>query len=314
MSDTFDMTLDTRTSLPEDFTCDSQILILSPYLTELPKKFLYKNKYVKTLDMSKCTEITIIPDNFCGFSYVKHIIWPPNIITIQINCLYYNKYIQKIDLSYCNQLLNINTDFCEGTNIVDIILSVSIQYIGFSFLCNNKTASQLDLSYCINLEYIGRYFCKHTTIQIVKFPKSLLTMRNCICCESYAFMAIQELDFSECKDVKIEVLRMCEVKTLKLYSIDNIDIKHIWEIKCKNLHIYKITKTRCIDIDLLFTKDLQNVYLPAEGDYYIKCNNPNVIFWIRGRAISSKYFTNSTFYPYIPIFEPILIDLPLENV
>jgi hypothetical protein len=297
-----DMSLDTRTILPADFTCESQMLILSPNLIKLPDYFLYKNTCVKTLDMSKCINITIIQYNFCNYSSIKNIIWPPNIINIRDKCLKYNIYIQIINLSYCNKLKEIEHCFCENTNIVEIILPISIQRISYGFLYDNKTITYLDLSYCINLTYIDSGFCGNTNIHYIKFPKPLQTMLNRICYESY----IYELDFSECKNVKIHIYNFCTVETLKLYSIDSIDTlyKILYKIQCKNLHICNITKTK--ELDLSFIKGLNNVYLP-EGEYYIKDSHldvySNVTFWLQSSAHPAKYF--STLQRHLPVLETI---------
>jgi hypothetical protein len=104
-----DMSLDTRTELSENFTCSCEILILSPYLFELPVWFLRGNTCVKVLDMSKCTQVTIIPDNFCNYTSIDHIIWPPNITSIHRKCIFGNLCTQVVDLSYCKKLRIIMT-------------------------------------------------------------------------------------------------------------------------------------------------------------------------------------------------------------
>jgi hypothetical protein len=306
-----DLTLDTRTTLPEDFTCSCEILILSPYLIELPDWFLYVNEFVKTLDMSKCTNITIISFNFCGYSNIDNIIWPPNIKIIQSSCLYNNMCIQKIDLSYCDQLTLIEDGFCENTNITDITLSVSIQTISFDFLCNNKVLTHLDLSYCIQLTSIGFGFFENTNIQSIRFPKSLQRINNNICYNSI----LQELDFSECKDIKIDTYMMCKVNTLKLYSIDNIAT--FYKIQCENLHIYNVTKTKYLDLS--FIKGLQNVYLP-EGEYCIVKNQSkdysNVNFWLGDFIYTANHFKDTSLHihKYLPISKLAMLDPQLETI
>jgi hypothetical protein len=302
-----DMSLDTQTESPEDFSCEFQTLILSPHLTKLPLWFLYKNEYVKVLNISKCTNIVEIPDNFCRSSCVEHIIWPPNIESIQFNCLRNNICIQKIDLSYCNQLKIIDNTFCCFTKITDIILPASIQEITDNFcVCSNLV--YLDLSYCINLEIIDSYFCKHTSIQSIIFPKFLYSIDSHICFDS---KNVEYLDFSECKDVKINTSYICKIKAIKLYSIDNI-YKH--KIQCEDICIYNITKTRILD--LTFIVGLQNVYLP-EGEYCI-IGNPTdylgVKFWLRSSSFSAEYFSKMRHYSYIPAHEMAMLDTSLETV
>jgi hypothetical protein len=283
-----DLKLDTRTELPKKFKCKSQILILSPNLTKLPDWFLYKNRYVKKIDMSKCINITIIPDDFCGRSIIEHIIWPPNIIKIHGDCLKYNTCIQKIDLSYCNKLIAIGFQFCEHTNIVNIILPVS--------------------SYCINLKHIESSFCANTNIQYIKFPKSLETI-NDICYESNT----NELDFSECKNLKIHIYEYFKVETLKLYSIDNIIT--MCKIQCKNLYIYNIAEYKYLSIAFIY--NLQTVHLP-EGEYCIKDSQldlySNVTFWLRSSAHTAKYFSTLQRYSYLPVLDLVELDILLETV
>jgi hypothetical protein len=288
-TETLDLTLDTRTTLPEDFTCSCRILILSPSLTELPKYFLYKNKYVKELDMSKCINITIIPSYFCRFSYIEHIIWPPNIRSIQSFCLNNNICIQKIDLLYCKQLINIGSDFCAYNNITEVFLPVNIQIIEFGFCIGNETLKYLDLSNCIQLVNIGSYFCANINVMFIEFPESLRKIYDCICNGSNVY----EIDFSECENVKIETFKMCRIEILKLYSIDNIEKTNI--IQCENIYIYNITDTKYLDLS--FIEGLQNVYLP-EGEYCIlnsqSKNYSNVKFWLGDAIFPIEYFTHIT--------------------
>jgi hypothetical protein len=304
-----DMSLDTQTELPANFTCSCKILILSPYLTELPKNFLLNNVYVKILDMSKCTQITIIPNSFCGISHIEHIIWPPNIKCIKDNCLQYNYYIQKVDLSYCTQLSVIEDNFCINTNITDITLPVSIKIITFDFLYNNKALTHLDLSYCIQLTSIDCGFCADTNIKSIRFPKSLQKIAGGICYGSNP----QELDFGECKDIKINTYMMCEVETVKLYSIDNID--NTYKIQCKNLHIYNVTETK--SLNLTFIEDLVNVYLP-EGEYCIvdaqSKDYLNVKFWLHSSVFTAEHFSTLRWHSYIPVCDLIVLDTQLDTV
>jgi hypothetical protein len=303
-----DMSLDTQTSLPGNFTCDCQMLILSQYLTNLPDNFLYKNLHVKTLDMSKCTNITIITWNFCSNSYIEHIIWPPNIESIQFNCLYNSICIKKIDLGYCDKLMTIGSHFCENTDIVELILPVSIQNIYYYFCTNSKALIHLDLSHCIYLAFIKSYFCSDTNIQSIKFPKSLQKIGSCICCNSH----VKDLDFSECKDLKIDIYFMCSVKTLKLYSIDNIDT--LCKIQCENLHILNISETK--SLDLSFIVGLKNIYLP-EGKYCIVGNLTdylNVNFWLRSSVFTAEHFSSLKWYSYVPAHEMVMLDTSLETV
>jgi hypothetical protein len=302
-----DMSLDTRTELPKDFTCDSQILILSSHLSTLPELFLYKNRFVKTLDMSKCIKVIIVTYNFCLESRVEHIIWPPNIKIIQSKCLSKNFCIQKIDLSYCIQLTKIGSHFCEQTTITDILLPVSIQTISHCFFGYNKTLVDLDLSYCIHLTNIGVYFCADTNIKSIKFPKSLQILECAVCCGSEN---VKELDFSECKDVKINMYKMYKCKKLKLYSIDNLSM--IYKIRCENIYIYNIDK--CKSLNLTFATYLQNVHLP-EGKYNITGSYSNkTIFWIRSAVFSAEHFSELRWYSYIPVHKLSLIDTPLETI
>jgi hypothetical protein len=309
-----DMSLDTQTWLLDNFTCENQILILSPHLMELPIRFLYGNTYVKKLDMSKCTKITKLCNYFCVDNIVEHIIWPPNIETIYDNCLRDNRYLQKLDLSYCKQLSYIGPDFCSNTNVIEIILPVSIQEISFNFCKNNKTLKYLDISHCIHLTEISLYFCANTNIQSIKFPKSLKTISRWICYVS----SVYELDFSECKDLKIDISGMCEVKVLKLYSIDNI--KTIHTIYCENLYIYNITKTK--SLYLSFVKGLKNVHLP-EGEYCITDitdssykDYSNINLWLGDFIVPTKHFTykKEHIHSHMPVSTLAVLDTPLETV
>jgi hypothetical protein len=305
-----DMSLDTQTSLPGNFTCDCQMLILSQYLTKLPIRFLYENRYVKILDMSKCINITIIPYEFCEKSHIEHIIWPPNIKIIHSFCLFDNMCIKKIYLLNCIQLMFIGDTFCYNTNIVDIVLPISIQNISFDFCTNNKALINLDLSHCINLTRIGSCFCANTNIQTIKFPKSLQKIESSICYNSN----VRELDFSECKDIKIDTFMMCKVKALKIYSIDNIDI-HI--VECKDLYIYNITETKYLNLS--FIENLQNVYLP-EGEYCITSIGSNLYlylntkFWIHSSEFKAEYFSELRWYSYIPVHDLAELDTLLETI
>jgi hypothetical protein len=305
-----DLMLNTQIELPKDFTCFCKILILSPHLTKLSYRFLYRNIFVKTLDMSKCTNITRISDDFCGFSHIENIIWSPNVSYIRNNCLEYNNYIQTINLSYCNQLMYIESNFCCHTNIVNIFLPVSIQKIDACFFQHNKALTNLDLSYCVHLFNIGDYFSKDTNIQSIIFPKSLQTILHGICFNS---KNVKELDFSKCKDIKISTLYMCEVETLKIYSIDNICTENT--IHCKNLHIYNITETKTLDLS--FIEDLRNVYLP-EGEYCIINSHldiySNIKFWLQSSAHSADYFRELKWYSYIPVPELAMLDTSLETI
>jgi hypothetical protein len=306
-----DLTLDTCTSLPCDFICTSQILILSPHLTELPIWFLYENVNVKTLDMSRCTKITIIPDYFCVRSYIEHIIWPPNIKIIQCDCLTDNIYIRKIDLSYCNQLTYISGSFCKNTNITDIALPISIQIIEYEFCKNNKTLMYLDFSFCIKLTNIGFSLCDSTNIRNIIFPKSLQTILGGICFNS----DIQELDFSKCKDIYISAFGICKVKILKIYSIDSITKK--CKINCENIYIYNITETKYLDLTDI--EGLQTVHLP-KGEYCItnitSKDYSNVKFWLGDKELSAKDFSELKWYSYqsLPIHDLVVLDTPLETV
>jgi hypothetical protein len=300
------LTLDTRTILTADFTCSCKILILSPHLTELPGKFLYNNVRVKILDMSKCTNITEIPDYFCKNSNIENIIWPPNIKNIHNNCLQNNLYIRKINLSYCNKLTFIGNDFCTDTNITELLLPISIHTISNKFLYDSKIITHLDLSYCINLTYIGTRFCAYTNIQYIRFPKSLKNIREGICCN---VKTVRELDFELCVRLSIHTFLMCDVETLKLYSIDSIDKKY--KIQCKDLHIYNVTENKYLD--LTFIKNLNNIYLP-DGKYCIVGEYPGVKFWLHDVAFSAEYFSTLRCYSYIPVNELALIDILLETV
>jgi hypothetical protein len=306
-----DLTLDTRTTLPEDFSCDCQILILSSNLTKLPEYFLHGNKYVKKLDMSKCTNITIIHRFFCIQSCIEHIIWPPNIETISGCCLLDNKCILKIDLSHCTQLTTIESAFCNNTNITDIILPVSIQTITSYFLYNNKTLIHLSLSYCIHLTHIGYRFCSDTNIQSITFPKSLKTISYSVC-ES---LHLQELDFSECQYIDLYIIIMCIAETIKIYSIDNIN--KTYKVHCKNLHVFNITKTKYLDLS--FINDLQNVYLPT-GEYCILNSQSkdysDVNFWLGDSMVSAKTFTNMQIHiqSHLPISKLAMLDIQLDTV
>jgi hypothetical protein len=305
--ETLDLTFDTRTELPEDFTCFCEILILGPNLIELLDDFLQGNGHVKTLDMSKCINLTEIPDYFCSYSYIENIIWPPNINTIERILLYKNFCIKTVDLSNCNQLTVIENDFCSYSGVVNIILPISIQTISHGFCNSNKYLATLDFSYCINLRYIGLYFCTDTNIQSIKFPKSLQIIDPYICFNS----DVQELDFSECKDVRIYTFHMCSVEILKLYSIDNIDTVN--KIYCKNLYIYNITETK--SLDLTFIEGLQNVYLP-EGEYCIICKSLNVKFWLGDSIFPVEYFKDTALhvYSYLPVSKLAIVDPQLDIV
>jgi hypothetical protein len=302
-----DMSLDTRTSLPDDFTFSCQILILSQHLIELPAWFLCGNRYVKVLDMSKCTKITIIPNVFCTENSVEHIIWPPDITVIHDNCLC-NSNIQKIDLSYCNQLIKICNNFCENTNITDIILPVSIQNISDGF-CGYSTLTHLDLSHCVNLIYIGSYFCEYTNIKCIKFPKSLMFI-----CHSIYNQNVQELDFSDCKDIIITTYGMCKMKTLKIYSIDNIAKMYI---HCENIYIYNITETK--SLDLTDIKSLRNVHLP-EGKYCIaniqSKDYSNINFWLGHVVFPASYFIDISLHKhsYLNVKDLDMLDTQLETI
>jgi hypothetical protein len=308
--ETLDLTLDTRTELPENFTCDCEILILSLHLTELPSQFLYKNEYVKTLDMSNCTNITVIQCYFCIQSCVENIIWPPNIKIIQSECLSGNIYIRKIDLSYCNQLTYISGGFCRSTNIVDIILPASIRNIDHSFCAFNKALTQLDISYCIHLIFIGSGFCAYSNIQSIRFPKFLKEISHTI---GYKSEFLQELDFSECKDIKINTFNICNIITLKLYSIDNIATAH--KIHCENLHIYNITETKYLDLSSI--EGLQNVYLP-EGEYCIaniqSKEYSNIKCWLRDSVYPIAYFSTLKWYSYLPVQGLVVADIHLDTI
>jgi hypothetical protein len=315
-----DMSLDDNTFLPENFTCNCQILILSPNLEHLPRSFLSRNVHVKKLDMSKC-RITEIPDFFCSHSHIEDIIWPPNITRIQSDCFYNNRYIQKVDLSYCNQLTIICGSFCECAINVDVILPISIEYIGFNFLLHNEKMRRLDLTLCINLTRITSYFCVATNIQIIKFPKSLRKIGE-------GLSGVQELDFSICENVKINTEDMENINTLKLYSIDNIkvdmlihndNIKRRRTIKLENLHIYNITKTQ--KLDLSFIKNLRNVYLPEKYFCIIdKLNKQNISiyigvrFWINHMSFPVSKFTDLKLYNFLPVKDLALVDVPLETI
>jgi hypothetical protein len=306
-----DMSLDNQTVLPYGFTCTSQVLILSPNLTKLQVNFLYDNSCVKTLDMSKCTKITTIPDNFCAYSCIQHIIWPPNIKIILSCCLAYNIYIQKIDLTYCTSLTDIGSNFCQYTNIVHLCLPISIRTISFNFCNHNKTLIHLDFSLYINLAYIGSYFCAYTNIQYIKFPRSLQIIDYYVCCDSN----VNEIDFSECKSLCMNTYKMCKGKILKLYSINNINITRINKIQFITLHIYNIAETK--SLDLSFIEGLQDVYLP-EGKYCIADSRSkdylNVKFWIRSSVFPSNHFSELKWYSYIPVHDLVELDIPLDSI
>jgi hypothetical protein len=309
-----DMSLDTQTELPADFTCSCEILILSPHLVKLPDKFLYENRYVKTLNMSKCINITILPHGFCKNSNVEHIIWPPNITNIQYDCLWENYSIQIVDLSYCIQLTNIDDFFCNVVDIIDILLPISLKNITYGFCRFTGNVKSLDISHCINLTHIGEFFFSDTHIKYIKFPKSLRKILNGIAYGSNA----KELDFSECKDVLISTLGMSRVETLKIYSIDNIETTNI--IHCKDLHILAITETK--ELDLSFIGDLNNVYLP-EGEYRIVINNNRpsywgIKFWLGDTSYPAEHFINLQLYEHeyahIPVSKLVIVDSQLGTI
>jgi hypothetical protein len=288
-----DLTLDTRTRLSKYFTCICEILILSPYLTKLPNDFLQKNIYVKSLDMSKCTKITVIPDDFCRDTIIENIILPPNIESIGRCFVFGSKQVKKLNISHCNKLTSIGDYFCS--HVSDIIFPISIQHIYSFCFRGSKNLTFLDLSYCVNLTYIGHGFCKYVKIQYIKFPESLQSICAGIC---YKSENVKKLDFSKCKVVKINTSNMCKVESLKLYSIDNIDMQingTYNKIECKNLYISNITKTKTID--LTFIMGLENVYLP-KGEYCIIDNDSNVKFWLGNEYFSADYFTELKYYTY----------------
>jgi hypothetical protein len=252
-----DMSFDTSTALPEDFTCSCQILILSPHLTELPQKFLSNNVHVKTLDMSKCN-VTEIPDYFC-----------------------------------------------ENSIITNLILPTSLCIIHNVFLYSNKTLTYLDISYCIHLEYIGLGFCDRTIIAYIKFPKSLRCIDNYLC---HFSENLQELDFSECENLTMNV-ECLSAQCIKLYSINNIG--RIIFIFCTDIHIYNVIPGEIINFE--YVEYIVNVYLP-EGKYCIQGNYPDVTFWLLGHVFPIDYFRELKWHTLLPVCEPILLDVQLENV
>jgi hypothetical protein len=310
--ETLDLTLDTRTTLNEGFTCFCEILILSQHLTELPAWFLYDNKYVKVLDMSKCTKVTLIPFNFCRQSCIEHLIWPPNIIKIGYNCLIDNRFIQRLNLSYCDKLTEIGMCFCQSTNIADIILPVSIKRIAYNFCKYNINILHLDLSCCTQLEYIALGFCSYTNIQTIRFPKSLQVIDTCLCFNS---KNVQELDFSECRYLNIHEYLMCKVKVLKLYSIANIGKNY--STYCEGLHIYNTANNKFLNLS--FVENLQNVYLP-EGEYCIVDSKSekysNVNFWLGDAIFPAEHFTDIAIHKHssLTVNTLAIIDMPLETV
>jgi hypothetical protein len=130
----------------------------------------------------------------------------------------------------------------------------------------------------------------------------------------YNSKEVKELDFSECKVVKIRLYHMCEVEIIKLYSIDSINnIFDIFKIYCKNVYIYNIAETKYLYLS--FIKGLQNVYLP-EGEYCIVYVDDylNVIFWLRGSAFPATHFRELRWYSYIPVHDLVILDTTLETI
>jgi hypothetical protein len=321
--------------LTDNFECESHTLILG--IVTLPEYFISSNKYIHTLDMSRCTNLTYIEFAFCNASSVQNIIWPPNIINIRERSVSSCERLQRVDLSYCTQLVSIDCDFCSfRTNIVELILPISIQKIQYHFLRANKTLKYLDLRYCTNLTFIGSEFCTGTNIQCIRFPRSLKKICGGICHDA---AEVQELDFELCGDADISLSGLCNVETLKLHNIDSIyseydigsepgsdtdfypDIINVTDdisesfIYCKNLHIYNIKSIR--EIDLSYFKGLQNVYLP-EGEYCITgiSSNDHINFWLGDTMCPADHFLNMRIHThsYLPVSELATIDISLNTI
>ncbi len=166
----------------------------------------------------------------------------------------------------------------------------------------------LDLSHCINLTRIGLGFCSNANIKSIKLPNSLEISPGLS-----RVINLQELDCSTCKDIKIYSQK---VDTLRIYSIDNIGKLGVYKIHCRNLHILNIMETKMLDLS--FTENLQNVYLP-EGEYCIvdaqSKKYSNVKFYLGDAILHAGYFTyiSPRVHSYLPIQEA-MIDAQLDTI
>ncbi len=130
-----------------------------------------------------------------------------------------------------------------------------------------------------------------------------------------SFKECKMLDFSECTNVKIYTFNICEVETLKLYSIDIID--KMCNIYCTNLHFCNITETKCLNLTNL--SNFQNIYLP-EGEYCITTRYPKeykrVKFYLGDSIFPAKYFKNMAIHKHtsLPVSDLIIIDTPLDTI
>jgi hypothetical protein len=263
-------------------------LVLGPKIDYLPEKFLFEDSCIKELDMSQCINLREIPDQFCMYTCIETIIWPPNIVSIHRECLRGSICLRKADLSYCTRLSNIGMIFCGYTNITELILPESVTRICLYFLVCNKTLEYLDLRHCIKLETIISCFCSETNIKCIRFPANLIYMYSHLCFNS---TGVQELDFSLCKNVKIDTDYMGKVNTLKIYTFNNfkksdllvcsdilVKFKSVISFCCENLYILNIMRNDWLR--LCHIRGLKNVFLP-EGKFCVLNAHPEVNFYIK---------------------------------